>query len=237
MWQLNVINIHVLFEEATETFLEHLMEAYRQLAMMGPTVSIGDFNAVPSVDDRGGRQTPEDTAVQMAMQHIGLKDLRASLKGQLSHRPPQPGSADSRIHLCYADPAYEVTRARYQDLLSNNTGHRPQDLQIKVLQVPPSSTEDMDHDEQPPIRRPDEHGRQRRMVITARCCASWANKTRRTSTLPCDKRPRRAASTEDTGAHKTKPPRIRTYDPWLLPYGATSGHYIQRYSPMTRRPS
>ena len=54
-WQLNVINVHVPFGDATETFLEHLMEAYRQLAMMGPTVIIGDFNAAPSADDRGGR--------------------------------------------------------------------------------------------------------------------------------------------------------------------------------------
>ena len=30
-WQLNVINLHVPFEDAKETFLEHLMEAYRQL--------------------------------------------------------------------------------------------------------------------------------------------------------------------------------------------------------------
>ena len=43
-WQLNVINVHVPFGDATKTFLEHLMEAYRQLAMMGPTIIIGDFN-------------------------------------------------------------------------------------------------------------------------------------------------------------------------------------------------
>ena len=66
-WQLNVINVHVPFGDATETFLEHLMEDYRQLAMMGPTVIIGDFNAAPSADDRGGRPTPEDAALQVAM--------------------------------------------------------------------------------------------------------------------------------------------------------------------------
>ena len=65
--QLNVINVHVPFGDATETFLEHCMEAYRQRAIMGLTVIIGDFNAAPSADDRGGRQMPEDTAVQMAM--------------------------------------------------------------------------------------------------------------------------------------------------------------------------
>ena len=111
--QLNVINVHVPFGDATETFLEHLMEAYRQLAMMGLTVIIGDLNAAPSADDRGGRQTPEDAAVQVAMQHLGLQDLTASLRGQPSHGPPQPFAADSRIDLCYADLAHvEVTRAQ-----------------------------------------------------------------------------------------------------------------------------
>ena len=157
-WQLNVINVQVSFGDATETFLEHLMEAYRQLAMMGPTVIIGYFNAAPSADNRGGRQTPEDAAVQVAMQHLGLQDLTASLRGQPSHRPPQPCSADSRIDLCYADSAHvEVTRAQYHDLPSKITGYRPLEIQIKVLQVPPASRDGMDHEEQPPIRPPEEH--------------------------------------------------------------------------------
>ena len=90
-WQLNVINIHVPFGDATETFLEHLMEAYQQLAMMGPTVIIGDFNAAPSADDRGEQQTPEYTAVPMAMQDMGLQNLTGSLRGQPLHRPQQTG--------------------------------------------------------------------------------------------------------------------------------------------------
>ena len=164
-WQLNVINLHVPFGDATETFLEHLMEAYRQLAMRGPTVIIGDFNAAPSADDRGGRQTPEDTAMRMAMQNMGLKDLTASLRGQPLHRTPQPGSADFRIDLCYADSAHvEVARARYHDLPSKVTGHWPLEVQIKVLQVPPASTEDMDHEEQPHFRPPDEHDTHRWMA-------------------------------------------------------------------------
>ena len=84
-WQLNVINVHVPFGDTTETFLEHLMEAYRQLAMMGRTVIIVDFNAGSSADNRRGRQTPEDTAVQIAMQHMDLQDLTASLQGQPAH--------------------------------------------------------------------------------------------------------------------------------------------------------
>ena len=164
-WQLNVINVHVPFGEATETFIEQLMEACWQLAMMGPTVIIGDFNAAPSADDRGGRQTPGDTAVETAMQHMGLQDLTASLRGQPSHRPAQPGSADSRIDLCYTNSAHvEVARARYHDLPSKVTRHWPLEVQIKVLQVPPASTEDMVHEEQPPIRQPDEHDTHRGMV-------------------------------------------------------------------------
>ena len=100
MWQLNVMNFRVPFGDTTQTFLEHLMEAYRQLAMTGPTVIRGDLNAAPSKADRGGRQTPEDTAVQRAMQHMGLQNLTAPLRSQPPHRPPQPGSTVSRIDLC-----------------------------------------------------------------------------------------------------------------------------------------
>ena len=164
-WQLNVINVHVPFGDATETFLKHLMEAYQQLAMMEPTVIIGDFNAAPLADEQGQRQMPEDTAVRMAMQYMGLQDLTASLRGQPSHRPPQLGSADSRIYLCYADSAnVETARAQYHDLLSKITGHRPLEVQIKALQVPPASREDMDNEEQPAIRPPDEHATHKWMV-------------------------------------------------------------------------
>ena len=113
------------------------MEAYRQLALMEPTVIIGHFNAAPSADDRGGRLMPEDTAVEMAIQHMGLQDLTASLRGQPLHRPPQPGSADYRMDLWYADSALlEVAGAQYQDLPSKVTGHRPLEVQTKVHQVP-----------------------------------------------------------------------------------------------------
>ena len=93
--------MHVSFGDATHTFLRHLIEAYRQLAIMGPTVIIGDSNAAPTMDDCGGRPTPEDTALKVTMQHLGLQDLTASLRGQPSHQPPQAGSTDSRINLCY----------------------------------------------------------------------------------------------------------------------------------------
>ena len=81
-WQLNIINVHVPFGDAPDRFLKHLMEAYWQLAMMGPTVSFGYFNAHPTTDDCGRRATPQDTAVKVAMQNMGLQDLTASLRGQ-----------------------------------------------------------------------------------------------------------------------------------------------------------
>ena len=71
-WELNIIKVHVLFGDATDTFLEHLMEAYQQLAMKRPTIITGDFNAAPTMDDRGGGPTQEDTAVRVALQHLGL---------------------------------------------------------------------------------------------------------------------------------------------------------------------
>ena len=67
-------------------------------------------------------------------------------------------TTDSRIDLCYADSApFEVTRAQYHDLPSEITGHRPLEIQIKVLQVRPASRDGMDHEEQPPIKPPGEH--------------------------------------------------------------------------------
>ena len=57
-WQLNVINAHVPFGDATEPFLRDLAEAYRQMAMLARTVIIGDMNPAPSPADRGGQATP-----------------------------------------------------------------------------------------------------------------------------------------------------------------------------------
>ena len=57
------------------------METYCPLAMMAPTVIIGHFQAAPTVDDRWGRPTPQDKALKMAMQHLGLRNLTAPLRG------------------------------------------------------------------------------------------------------------------------------------------------------------
>ena len=46
-WQLNVINTHVPFGDATEPCPQALAEAYRQIAMLAPPMIIGDMNAAP----------------------------------------------------------------------------------------------------------------------------------------------------------------------------------------------
>ena len=121
-WQLNIINVHVSFGDDTDTFLVHVMETYPQLAVLEPTVIIGDFIAAPKVDDRRKRPTPEDTAVKKAMQHLDWQDLRASLQGQASHQPLQPGSTETPIDLCYTDPAHiELTQIPKNDMPSNTT--------------------------------------------------------------------------------------------------------------------
>ena len=125
-WQLNILNVHVPFGEATAEYLDHVMEAYRRMAVIGPTIVIRDFNAAPTNDDTEGAATPEETAVRAAMQHMGLTDITASLQGQPLHRPPQPRTADSRIDLCYADtPHITPIKMRHHDLPSKTTGHRP----------------------------------------------------------------------------------------------------------------
>ena len=118
--------------------------------------------------------------MQVAMQHLGLQDLTASLRGQPSHRPPQSCAAGSRIDLCYGDSAHvEMTRAQYHDLPSKITGHRPLEIQIKVLQVPPASRDRMDHEEQPPIKLPGEHDTHKCVAYyrTVQCILGQQDKT------------------------------------------------------------
>ena len=52
-WQLNVINARVPFGDATEPYLQALAEAYRQMAMLAPTIVIGDMNAAPTARQTG----------------------------------------------------------------------------------------------------------------------------------------------------------------------------------------
>ena len=85
------------FGEATEPFLQALAEAYRQMAMLAPTVIIGDMNAAPTPADRGGQATPQDQAVRDTIEMLGLVDLTASLEANhptspTKRMPPHPAS-------------------------------------------------------------------------------------------------------------------------------------------------
>ena len=46
------------------TLPQALAEAYRQMAMLDPTIIIGDMNAAPAPADRGGPATHQDHAVR-----------------------------------------------------------------------------------------------------------------------------------------------------------------------------
>ena len=113
VWQLNVIN-----DDATEPFLRALAEAYRQMAMLAPTIIIGDMNAAPTPADRGGQATPQDHAVRDTIEMLRLVDLKANLEGQPSHFPHQADAAPPRIHVCYGHPTTIIrAEARYGPLL------------------------------------------------------------------------------------------------------------------------
>ena len=103
-WQLNVINAHVPFGDATEPFLQALAEAYRQMAMLAPTIVIGDMDAAPTPADRGGQATPQDHAVRDTIEMLGLVDLTANLEGQPSHFPNQTDAAPSSSTYAMATP-------------------------------------------------------------------------------------------------------------------------------------
>ena len=157
-WQLNVINTHVPFGEATEPFLQALAEAYRQMAMLAPTVIIGDMNAAPTPADRGGQATPQDQAVRDTIEMLGLVDLTASLEGQPSHFPHQTDAAPSRIDVCYGDPTTIIrAEARYGPLPLGPTGHSPLHIRLTIPNLPPSPPEDADQGLPPPLKMPPLH--------------------------------------------------------------------------------
>ena len=150
-WQLNAINAHVPFGNATEPFLQALAEAYRQMAMLAPTVIIGDMNAAPIPADRGGQATPQDHAVRETIEMLGLVDLTANLQCQPSHFPHQADAAPSRIDVCYGDPTTIIqAEARYGPLPLGNTGHSPLHIRLPILNLPPSPPEDADQGLPPP---------------------------------------------------------------------------------------
>ena len=157
-WQLNVINTHVPFGEATEPFLQALAEAYRQMAMLAPTVIIGDMNAAPTPANRGGQATPQDQAVCDTIEMLGLVDLTANLQGQPSHFPHQTDASASRIDVCYGDPTNIIwAEARYGPLPLGPTGHSPLHIRLTIPNLPPSPPEDADQGLPPPLKMPPLH--------------------------------------------------------------------------------
>ena len=175
--------------------------------------------------------------MKMDMQHLGLQDLTASIRGQASHQPLQSGSTNSRINLCYADPAHaEVTRALYHDIPSKTIGHRPLEVQLKVLQVPPAPSDGADHVEQPPISPPHERGTPTWMAYyctVQRILGHQAdldlNLAMRRAATACGLREKSHHQQQVATPHRD----LRS---WVkLPYGVTNGTYIQQSTPTTNR--
>ena len=153
-WQLNVIN-------ATEPFLQALAEAYRQMAMLAPTITIGHMNAAPTPADRGGHATTQDHAVRDTIEMLGLVDLTANLEGRPPHFPHQADAAPSRIDVCYGDPTTIVrAEARYGPLPLGPTGHSSLHIRLTIPNLPPSPPEDADKGLPPPLRMPPLHDKQ-----------------------------------------------------------------------------
>ena len=160
-WQLSVINVHAPFSDTTEPFLQALAEAYRQMAMLAPTIIIGNINAAPTSADRGGQATPEDHAVRDTVEVLGLVDLTADLEGQPSHFPHQTEAAPSCIDVCYGDPTTIIRlEARYGPLPLGPTGHRPLHMRLTIANLPPSPPGDADQGLPPPLRMSPLHDKQ-----------------------------------------------------------------------------
>ena len=142
-WELNVINAHVPFSVATEPFLQALAEAYRQKAMLAPTIIIGDMKVAPTLADRGGQATSQDHAVRNTIEVLRLVDPTANLEGQPSHFPHQADAAPSRIDVCYGDPTTIIrAEARYGPLPRGPTGQTPLHIRLTIPNLPTSAQED-----------------------------------------------------------------------------------------------
>ena len=149
------------FRDTTEPFLQALAEAYRQMAMLAPTIIIGDMNAAPTPADRGGQATPQDHAVRDTIEMLGLVDLTANLEGQPSHFPHQTHDAPSCIDVCYGDPTTIIwAEARYGPLPLGPTGHSPLHIHLTIPNLPPSPREDADQGLPPPLKMPPLHDKQ-----------------------------------------------------------------------------
>ena len=208
-WQLNVINAHVPFGDATEPFLQALAETYRQMAMLAPTISICDMNAAPTPADRGGQATAQDHAICDTIEMLGLVDLTSYLEGQPSHFPHQADAAPSHIDVCYGDPTTIIrAEARYGPLPLGHTGHSPLHIRLTIPNLPPSPREDADQGLPPPLRMPPLHDNQawsqyHRAIDRARS----SNRTPPTYSKPCARPSSPAASSNTPTLTTTDHPR------------------------------
>ena len=154
-WQLNVINSHVPFGDATKPFLRALAEAYRQIAMLAATIICGSINAASTPADRGGQAIPQDHAVHDTIDMLRLVDLTAGLEGKPSHFPYQLEAGPSRIDVCYGDTATIIwAEAQYGPLPLGPPGHRPSHLRLIIPNHPPNHPEDADQGLPPPLKMP-----------------------------------------------------------------------------------
>ena len=125
------------------------------MAILAPTIIIGNMNAAPKPADRGGQATPEDHAVRDTIEMLVLVDLTANLEGQPSHFPHQADAALSRIDVCYGDPITIIrAEARYGPLPLGPAGHSPLHIRLTIPNPPPSPPEDADQGLPPPLRMP-----------------------------------------------------------------------------------
>ena len=131
------------------------------MAMLAPTIIIGDMNAAPTPADRGGQATSQEDSVRDTINMLGLVDLTANLEGQPSHFHHQADAAPSRIHVCYGDPTTIIqAEARYGPIPLGHTGHSPLHIRLAIPNLPPSPPEDADQGLLPPLRMPPLHDKQ-----------------------------------------------------------------------------
>ena len=160
-WQLNLIDADVPFRDATEPFFQALAEVYCQMAMLAPTIMIGDMNAAPTPADQGGQATPPDHEVRDTIEMLELLDLTAYLEGQQSHFPHHTEATPSRIDLCYGNPRTIIRAdASYGPLPLGPTGHSPLHIRLTIPSVPPCPPEDAYQGLRPPLNMPPLHNKQ-----------------------------------------------------------------------------
>ena len=176
--------MHVPCSDATEPFLQALAKEYCQMAMLAPTIIIGDVNTAPTLADRGGQATPQDQAVCVTIEMLGLMDRTANLEGQPSHFPHQTEAAPSRIDVCSGDATTIIwAEARYGLLLLGPRGHRPLHIRLTIPNLPPSPPADADQGLPPPLKMLPLHDKQAWSQYHRAIDRAWRNQPDPTNLL------------------------------------------------------